>query len=248
MFSVYLECAAGDRDELIAELNERGTLGVLELASGVRAWFEEGVAVDDLIERFDGIATEEPDSDEDWVRRTEESFPPLTIGERFWLVPPWNKEPAPAGRMRLEIMPGAACGTGWHECTQLCLEAMERYVVPGCSMLDVGAGSGILSVAARLLGASRVIACDIDEDAVMICRDRLASNTVYVGTADAAAACAFDVVVANISGPAIRDLYPNLTRARRPGGTLIVSGFPEYPLDVPPRELERRGEWLCAVL
>ena len=248
MFSVYLECAARDRDELIAELNERGTLGVLEMTSGLRAWFDEGAAVGDLIERFDGITTNEPDSDEDWVRRTEESFPPLAIGGRFWLVPPWNREPPPPGRMRLEIMPGAACGTGWHAWTQLCLEAMERCVGPGCSVLDVGAGSGILSVAAGLLGAKRVISCDIDADAVVICRDRLASSTAYVGTTDAAAAAMFDVVVANISGPAISELYSDLVRVRRPGGTLIVSGFPEYPLDFPPLRLERRGEWLCAVL
>jgi len=248
LFSVYLECRADEYDQLIAELNDRGTLGVLELPSGLRAWFDDGAAVDELVERFDGVLTGEPDTDEDWVRRTQESFPPIPIGQRFWLAPPWNPEPAPEGRLRLEIMPGAACGTGWHECTQMCLEALEQTVTPGCAVLDVGTGSGILSVAARLLGAQHVVSCDIDEDAVRICTERLESPAVFTGSADAVRANAFDIVVANISPRVIREMFVDLERTRRDGGTLIVSGFSEYPLDIAPRILTRRGEWLCAVL
>ena len=248
MFSLYLECGADERDELLAELNERGTLGVHELPSGLRAWFDDGSPVEDLVERYDGVVTDEPETDEDWIRRFEASFPPLEIGERFWLVPPWNRDATPEGRLRLEIKPGAACGTGWHECTQMCLEALERVVKPGCSVLDVGTGSGILSVAARLLGAGRVISCDIDADVAPVAQERLATNTVFVGSADAAASGAFDVVVANIGPEVVQALHGELTRCLRGGGTLIVSGFGEYPLDEPPAELVRRGEWLCAIL
>ncbi len=75
-----------------------------------------------------------------------------------------RRQPTPPGRLRLEIYPGMACGTGRHPATQLCLQAIERYVRPGARVLDVGSGSGILSDAARLMGAASVIGCDIDPD------------------------------------------------------------------------------------
>src|ERR1700691_2629248 len=97
------------------------------------------------------------------ARVLRDAWPPLCVGERFYLVAPWHAAvQAPAGRMRLEIYPGMACGTGRHPATQLCLQAIERYVKPGAQVLDVGSGSGILSDAARLLGAGVVIACDVD--------------------------------------------------------------------------------------
>jgi ribosomal protein L11 methyltransferase len=130
----------------------------------------------------------------------------------------------------------------------MCLEYLERFVSPGCATLDVGAGSGILSVAARLLGAGRVIACDTDTEAALVCRERLESASVFVGSADAAASASFDVVVANISAPAVRDLAGEFRRVVRPGGTIIVSGFTEIPFPARPRHQMRRGEWLCAVL
>lgn len=248
MFSLYLECAAEQQDELSAELYGRGTLGIIELPSGLRAWFDDGVEVDDLIASYDGEVTVETLTDYDWVRHVEESFPPFPIGRRFWLSPPWNHDPAPEGRIRLEILPGAACGTGRHECTQMCLEALERLVTPGCSMLDVGTGSGILSVAAALLGAGHIVSCDIDPDVVPIAEQRIGRRTAYVGSADAAATAVFDIVVANISPEAVRALMPDFQRTAKPSGNLILSGFGDYPLDIPPPELTRRGEWLCAVL
>ncbi len=248
MFSVYLECPDDQRDQLSAELYERGTLGIIDLPSGLRAWFDDGVHLDDLIERFDGDVVDEPAADSDWIQRTEDSFPAIPIGERFWLVPSWNNEPTPPGRQRLEITPGMACGTGWHECTQMCLEYLERYVTPNCSVLDVGSGSGILSVAARLLGAGRVVSCDIDPEAAVLGRERLGSNSVYTGSADAARSDSFDIVVANISPEVVRAMEQDFRRVAHPGGVIIVSGFGDYPLERPPREQMRRGEWVCAVL
>ncbi len=244
MISVYLECGPEDKDDLVAELWDRGTLGIMELASGVRAWFENASGLDDLIGRYDGDVAEEPE--EDWEERTRRSFPPLAIGERFWLAPPWNTDPPPAGRMRLEINPGQACGTGWHPCTQMCLEAMERHVCRGDVVLDVGAGSGILSAAARLLGAGRVIACDIDAEAAAAARD-LAGGNVFIGSADAVRAGAFNVIVANICAAVVTKLMPELRRAAAPGGRLIFSGFRE-PAEIEGviEENERDG-WRCVV-
>lgn len=244
MISIYLECAAEDQDALIAELHERGTAGVLELGSGLRAWFDDVGQVRDLVERYDGevLAGDE----EDWEQRTRESFPPLALGERFWLAPPWNSDAAPPGRMRLEINPGLACGTGWHPCTQMCLEAMERYVRPGGAVLDVGTGSGILSAAAALLGAGRVIGCDIDFDSVAIARDRVGSR-VFAGTVDAVSTNCFDVVVANISAPVVLSSLAEFRRIARKPGFLILSGFgPVEPVAGTIETLERDG-WQCIV-
>ena len=242
MISVYLECAPGERDVLIAQLHERGTLGVLELRSGLRAWFEDGAEISDLVARYDGAVLAE--SDEDWVRRTRESFPPVAIGERFWLVPPWNEDPPPAGRMRLEINPGLACGTGWHQCTQLCLEALERHMRPGDAVLDVGTGSGILIAAADLLGAGRAAGCDVDCDAVVIARERVGIR-VFAGSADAVRDGAFDVVVANISAAVVAALLPDLRRVCR--GLLIVSGFSSTPAILNVLEVLDRDGWQCVI-
>ncbi len=243
MISVYLECDPEQQDELIAELNERGTLGILETGAGIRAWFEEGVHLDDLIRRFDGELLQE--DEQDWVQRTQDSFPPLEIGQRFWLAPPWNQDPPPPGRIRLEINPGAACGTGWHQCTQMCLEAMERHVRAGDRVLDVGVGSGILSVAAGLLGASAVFGCDIDIDAVAIAGERLGGR-VFAGTVDAVRAASADVIVANISAPVVTAL---LTEFRRVGRrVLILSGFASLPPQLGTLEILEREGWQCVVL
>jgi ribosomal protein L11 methyltransferase len=244
MISLYLECAVDEQELLIAELHERGTLGVLELGSGVRAWFEDGTDVSDLIDRYDGAVSLE--ETEDWVRRTRESFPPIAIGERFWLVPPWNQDPAPAGRIRLEINPGLACGTGWHQCTQMCLEALEQYVRPGDAVLDVGTGSGILIAAADLVGAGRAAGCDVDYEAVAIARERI-GDRAFVGSAGAVRDRAFDVVVANISAPVVAGLMPELRRVCRVGGVLILSGFTAAPvISGVIAALERDG-WQCVI-
>ena len=92
-----------------------------------------------------------------------------------------------------------ACGTGWHPCTQLCLEALEKQVRPGIRVLDVGSGSGILSRAALLLGAGSVISCDIDPEV----------KPQFVGPAEAVKAGSADLLVANISAAVVTDLLPD---------------------------------------
>jgi ribosomal protein L11 methyltransferase len=227
MFSLYLECRQEEKDVLIAQLWERGSSGITETdlpggGCGLRAFFDPEVRADELAVEFANWSArwqrEEP---QDWVAVARSRLEPLCVGARFFLVPKWRDDPTPPGRFRIEVNPGMAFGTGAHETTQLCLEALERETAPGMTVLDLGTGSGVLARAAELLGAKRVIACDIDPVAVQLARLPLS----FVGTADAVRARAADLVVANISPDAIISLAPELMRVLHAEGGAIVSGF-----------------------
>jgi len=240
-------CLPGEHDELSAELWESGTCGIQDEPGGLRAFFAEAQPAA-LVERF---RAREPvlrhEEVVDWAQVSRDAWPPLAVGERFFLAPPWRDDPTPAGRLRLEMTPGMACGTGHHPATQLCLEALERTVKPGDCVIDIGAGSGILSVAARLLGAGSVVACDIDFEAVLVAKARLGAMALFAGSAHAIKSATADVIVANISSSAVEDLAEELERIAKPKAKLIVSGFPEWdaPDHFRPRiELKKAG-WLC---
>jgi ribosomal protein L11 methyltransferase len=254
LFSLLLHPDPDREDILIAELQECGTAGIAEEYGGLRAFFEAADPDAALLGRFAEFSPElRQEPPVDWERVTRDAWPPLCVGERFFLVAPWNQAPwdeatTPPGRLRLEIYPGMACGTGRHPATQLCLQAIERYVKSGARVLDVGSGSGILSAAAGLLGAQCVIGCDIDADAVRVARERV-NLPMFVGSVDAVRSHWADVIVANIDAATIERLAAELQRARKPGSTLILSGFPEW--DVPegfsPREILAVEGWRCFI-
>jgi ribosomal protein L11 methyltransferase len=169
------------------------------------------------------------------------------VGRRFFLVPEWRDDPAPEGRFRITVNPGMAFGTGVHETTQMCMEALEDYLRPGMHVLDVGTGSGILAKAANFLGAGRVTACDTDPVAIEI------AGAGFVGSVDAVAGGAMDLVMANISPEAIAALAGDLLRVRKPGGVLLASGFEVHEVEqvraaLPDtREVRQKGKWALIV-
>ena len=256
LFSLLLHASPDREDFLIAELQECGTAGIQEdeEAGALRAFFETGqdaeALTQTLMRRFAQFAPElRTESPADWEQITRDAWPPLCVGDRFYLVAPWDTAAAtPPGRLRLEIYPGMACGTGRHPATQLCLEAIERYVRPGARVLDVGSGSGILSDAARLMGAARVIGCDIDPAAVQIARERV-RVPMFVGSAEAVRSHWADVIVANIDAATLEIIARELARVRGPESTLILSGFEEWdlPPGFSPKEVLGIEEWRCFI-
>jgi ribosomal protein L11 methyltransferase len=247
MFSLEIDCDADDRDLLIAELWEQGSAGIVELNQGtVRAFFEDTADRAELRAMFPG-ARERLEEQRDWVQESRDLLQPMEVGRHFFLAPEWRDDPAPAGRFRIVVNPGMAFGTGVHETTRLCLEAMEDYLKPGMRVLDVGTGQGILARAARLLGAGVVTACDIDPIAVEI------AGEGFVGSVDAVASESMDLVLANINPEAIAELASDLLRVRRPGGVLLASGLEGEEVEqiravLPAREVRRKGNWSLLVV
>jgi ribosomal protein L11 methyltransferase len=227
MFSLYLECRQEEKDILVAELWDRGSAGITESelaggGAGLRAFFATDAQAAQLEQDFSAWSARcAPEASKDWIAVARSLLEPLCVGSRFFLTPDWRGDPTPSGRFRIVVNPGMAFGTGAHESTQLCLEALESEVRPGMVVLDVGTGSGILAEAAGLLGAKRVIACDIDPIAVELARQRLS----FIGTADAIRAGSADLLVANISPEAIIALAREVVRVLHKGGRAILSGF-----------------------
>ena len=233
MISILIHCDPREEDELSAALWEAGTAGIVEEPGGLRAFFDSPDAFASLA-LGSKLAEVRDEPEIDWARVSSDAFESMLVGERFFVVPEWRTDPTPIGRLRLEINPGMACGTGYHPCTRLCLAILERHVKPGDSVLDVGAGSGILSRAAALLGAGLVVGCDTDPDAVDVARV-LTPTALFVGSADAVRTGSMDLIVANISASVVEELEPEFARIGRPGSTLIVSGF------------EDENGWACRV-
>lgn len=170
--------------------------------------------------------------EEDWANNWKQYFKPLPVGERLLICPTWETPGESGARRVLSIDPGMAFGTGGHATTRLVLETLETHITPHTALLDVGCGSGILSIAALLLGADRALGIDIDPLAVKTAAENGARNgygpprlTVRQGDLAERVEGAYDVVVANIVADAIIALSPAIPRFLKPGGIYIVSGI-----------------------
>lgn len=173
-----------------------------------------------------------PIAEEDWANAWKEHFQTFRLGERIVIHPSWLEYTPLPDDVVISLDPGAAFGTGLHPTTRRCLELLEDSVRPGVELLDVGTGSGILSLAAAGLGAARVFATDVDPVAVATAKSNVALSAaaerieVVPGSVDAAPLDQhFDVVVANIIARVILELAPELIRRVRPDGLLILGGI-----------------------
>ena len=177
--------------------------------------------------------------DNDWAHSWQKYYKPMPVGERLYIVPEWERgEPVPAGKAPLYLNPGLTFGTGSHASTQLCLMGLERYTVPGKPVLDLGCGSGILSIAALRLGAEHAFACDIDEKCVEVAYENAALNgidrsryTVRWGDVlsdqqlKAEIGGGYHMVVANIVADVIIGLSGQVRPFLKEGGLFLCSGI-----------------------
>ncbi|WP_137974123.1 50S ribosomal protein L11 methyltransferase [Pseudomonas sp. F(2018)] len=168
-------------------------------------------------------------ADQDWERSWMDNFQPMRFGRRLWIVPSWHAAPEPEA-VNLLLDPGLAFGTGTHPTTALCLEWLDGQELAGCNVIDFGCGSGILAIAALLLGAPQAIGTDIDPQALEASRDNAGRNgidparfPVYL-PADMPQQPA-EVVVANILAGPLVSLAPQITSLVQAGGRLALSGI-----------------------
>lgn len=168
---------------------------------------------------------------EDWINNWKKYFKPIPVGERLLVRPIWEDEYDAGGRAVLHLEPGLAFGTGTHETTRLCMELLEKYVKPGDEMLDMGCGSGILSVAGLLLGAGRAVGVDIDPLAVKTAVANAEVNGVadrftgICGNLAEKVSGTFDIVAANIVADVVILLTKDAPRFMKPDTVYILSGI-----------------------
>ena len=193
----------------------------------------------------------------DWAHSWQKYYRPLAIGKKLYIVPEWERDTAeiPAGCTTLLMNPGLTFGTGSHASTQLCLEGVEEYVIPGRPVLDLGCGSGILAIAALRLGASHATGVDIDPKAVDVAyenaalngigKDRcrfLAGNVIADrGLVEELAQVQAPLVLANIVADVIIPLAPVVPALLAEGGTFLCSGIIDKRGDEVAAALERSG-------
>lgn len=178
-------------------------------------------------------------TEQDWANNWRQYFHPIEIGEKVMIKPEWEELSEPTDRIVFNIEPGMSFGTGSHYTTQLCIEALERYIKPGVKMLDLGCGSGILSIISLLLGADMAAAVDIDPNAVDTAYQNADRNNIdksrykvlsgnVVTDSDIQAEIAenkYEVVAANIVADVIIGLAPKAKEYMADGGVFITSGI-----------------------
>ena len=224
-------------------------------------------AVSFLSERLtaEGIAHELDEAvckNADWENNWKKYFKPMPVGNRLLIRPIWEQEFDAGNRAVLHLEPGLAFGSGTHDTTRLCLESIENYAESGKTMLDIGCGSGILSVAGLLLGADTAVGVDIDALAVKTAKENGATNgfgepqfTVLQGSMTDKVSGIFDIIAANIVADIIVMLCDNIKDYMNPGAVFITSGiivpreddvlaaFAKNGLEIIARH--ESGGWLC---
>jgi ribosomal protein L11 methyltransferase len=231
------------RDKLIKRLADAGCLGVIEQDEAITAYFPETADISAITADLSLLNTLLEKSgqarglffshglipEQDWNESWKKGFTPLDVGERFTILPPWEKRHE--GRINLVIDPGMAFGTGHHETTRSCLVLMEKYADTGAKerFLDLGTGTGLLAVTASRLGYRHIVAIDTDPLAVDATRMNVELNRVTnVDIREGSVVDApglFDCIAANIISGVLIQLAPALASHLKPGGIAVLSGI-----------------------
>ncbi|MDO5096159.1 MAG: 50S ribosomal protein L11 methyltransferase [Peptostreptococcaceae bacterium] len=199
---------------------------------------------------------------EDWENSWKQFFKPIKVTDKVVIKPQWEEYEAQPDEIVIHIDPGMAFGTGSHETTSMCIEALEKNIRPKAEVLDVGTGSGVLSIASALLGAEKIVGVDLDPVAVEVAKENILLNHVEdrveikYGDLVKAITGEYDIVVANIIAEAILILLDSDVKSYlKPSGIFICSGIirekeqviqdklSELGFNI--REVERKGEWIC---
>ena len=244
----------------------------------VKAWFERGEGLQGALAQarsrlwalqqesgLGALALETREvADQDWAENWKKTYKPLRVGRRLVIKPTWEPYAAQAGDLVVEMDPGMAFGTGTHETTAMCLSLLEKHLTPGMRVMDVGTGSGILAIAAALLGAGEVLAIDIDPDAVRVAAENIQRNGVegivraVQGDLLRGESLPCELATANIVADAVCMLLTPLKQRLVPGGKLICSGIIRHREDDVLRaaaqagyalvQREAMGEWVALCL
>ena len=243
----------------------------------VKAYFAEEDNIEDVLEYVNERLTElkemgidlgeakvehEKMHEEDWANTWKQYYKPSKVGEKIVVKPIWEEYEAKDGELVVDLDPGMAFGTGTHETTRMCIQALERYVKEESTVFDVGCGSGILAIAAAKLGAKLAVGVDLDPVAVESSIENVGYNNLnnieilhgnLVEVIDGKA----DIVVANILAEIICILTDDVKRVLKDGGVFITSGIIHDRVDMICEKLEatgfevveknRDGEWTCIV-
>ncbi len=235
---VVMHEAPGDWSPIIDLFREYGIENTLEEANCLTGCY---VDVDGVQTQIEGLRqslapfaidefSAEPLVEIDWENEWKKHFKPRRIGNSFVVKPTWEEFESQPGDHIIVLDPGQAFGTGDHPTTRMCLEFLEKYVQSGRSVLDLGCGSGILAIGARMLGAGRVLAIDIDPLAVEVAKENFKLNQVEVeaevgDVTELQLESGWQIVVSNIISATLINLAPDASYALKDGGYWIVSGI-----------------------
>ena len=243
----------------------------------VKAYFSEEDNIEEVLEYINekmkelkeigidiglGKVESEKMHEEDWANNWKKYYKPTKIGERIVVKPIWEEYEPKGNELILELDPGMAFGTGTHETTRMCIQALDKYVKEDSTVFDVGCGSGILAIAAAKLGAKKAVGVDLDPVAVESANENVGLNNLdnieilygnLVEVIDGKA----DIVVANIIAEVICILTEDVKRVLKKDGYFITSGIIHDRVDMVTNKLEeigfevieinKDGEWNCIV-
>ncbi len=249
-------------EELLAKDRSKGVVHVYispeENPNESMSFIKERLDAENIPYEIDSVICKNADWENNWKKY----FKPMPVGERLLIQPIWKDTVDAGDRVVLNLEPGLAFGSGTHETTRLCLEAIEKHITPGSKMLDIGCGSGILSISSLLLGAGEATGVDIDKLAVKTAMENAERNgfdssryTLYHGNLTDKVSGKFDVIAANIVADAIIMLSKGVDEFMNDDSVYIVSGI----IDIREQEVvtaldnygfritarHEDGGWLC---